>query len=147
MTKAICEICGGFLESKSRHDFVECPCRKSFLDGGNDYVRCTLETEIIDTDRIPTGMSKKQFENWKKEWLLRIPKCKDFYCIHECDTCAIDFLCACGSIYSTYSSQKEPRECDNVGCEDCCKKYECENPQAKGLLTTTDIKGKLCYMI
>jgi hypothetical protein len=27
------------MESKHRHDFVRCKCGKSFLDGGNTYIR------------------------------------------------------------------------------------------------------------
>ena len=35
-----CLKCGAILESKHRHDFVQCPCEnESFVDGGNDYTR------------------------------------------------------------------------------------------------------------
>lgn len=35
-----CKSCGETLESKSSHDFVQCKCEnKTFVDGGQDYVR------------------------------------------------------------------------------------------------------------
>ena len=74
---------------------------------------------------IKAGMSETQFEQWKKEWNLRIPKCSEFVCCHELGTCAILFLCSQGSIYSTYKSQKDPKECNNVSCIDCVLRYEC----------------------
>lgn len=94
--------------------------------------------------RMKAGMSENEFEKWKTSWFDRIPKCRSFYCIHELTSCCVDWLCSCGSIYSTYKSQKEPRECNDVSCEDCYKKYECKKPQAKSLLTTNNIKEKLC---
>lgn len=36
---AKCKKCGDIIESKSRHDFVECSCGAIFVDGGNDYIR------------------------------------------------------------------------------------------------------------
>lgn len=39
MSKAICMKCEDFMESTHRHDFVQCGCRSSFLDGGDDYFR------------------------------------------------------------------------------------------------------------
>ena len=37
--RILCKLCGTFLESKHRHDFVSCKCG-TFVDGGLDYVRC-----------------------------------------------------------------------------------------------------------
>lgn len=34
-----CLGCGDVLESRHRHDFVECSCGGLFLDGGLDYQR------------------------------------------------------------------------------------------------------------
>ncbi len=31
--------CLDIIESKHRHDFVRCECGKSFIDGGDDYLR------------------------------------------------------------------------------------------------------------
>jgi hypothetical protein len=39
MSKAMCILCDDVIESKHRHDFVWCKCGKSFLDGGDDYIR------------------------------------------------------------------------------------------------------------
>ena len=39
-----CNICGDEIESKHRHDFVECSCGACAVDGGHDYVRrCSKE--------------------------------------------------------------------------------------------------------
>jgi hypothetical protein len=41
MSKIKCGACNTILESKYRHDFQRCSCpNKTFLDGGNDYIRC-----------------------------------------------------------------------------------------------------------
>ena len=32
-----CNECGDVIESKSRHDFVECSCGRVAVDGGLDY--------------------------------------------------------------------------------------------------------------
>jgi len=37
--KAKCRKCGDVIESKFRHDFVECKCGEIFVDGGKDYFR------------------------------------------------------------------------------------------------------------
>ncbi len=34
-----CRRCGDIIESKSRHDYVECSCGACFVDGGLDYCR------------------------------------------------------------------------------------------------------------
>jgi hypothetical protein len=39
MSRGTCLECGDVIESKHRHDFVQCKCGKSFLDGGDDYLR------------------------------------------------------------------------------------------------------------
>lgn len=39
MSTGMCLECGDIIESKHRHDFVQCKCGKSFLDGGEDYFR------------------------------------------------------------------------------------------------------------
>ncbi len=47
MTKVKCMICGQILESKHRYDFVECSCKATFLDGGNDYIRTSIYGDVI----------------------------------------------------------------------------------------------------
>lgn len=34
-----CKLCGDVIESKHRHDFVECSCGACYTDGGQDYLR------------------------------------------------------------------------------------------------------------
>jgi len=38
--KLKCTQCNDIIESKYRHDYVNCKCGKIFVDGGNDYLRC-----------------------------------------------------------------------------------------------------------
>lgn len=41
MSLAVCLACGTILESKHRHDFVQCLCpNRAMLDGGEEYTRC-----------------------------------------------------------------------------------------------------------
>jgi hypothetical protein len=35
--RAKCLKCGDIIESKSRHDFVQCSCGEIFVDGGQEY--------------------------------------------------------------------------------------------------------------
>jgi hypothetical protein len=39
MSRGQCLECEDIIESKHRHDFVKCKCGKSFIDGGDDYLR------------------------------------------------------------------------------------------------------------
>jgi hypothetical protein len=39
MSRGQCMDCLDIIESKHRHDFVKCKCGKSFIDGGDDYLR------------------------------------------------------------------------------------------------------------
>ena len=73
------------------------------------------------------GLSKGDFEKWKLNWFMRVPKCFNFMCCHELTSCCVDYLCGCGSIYETYKNQECPLECFEVDCDDCMNKYECEN--------------------
>ena len=43
-----CLRCGDIIESKYRHDFVECSCGALFVDGGLDYMRFGGEGIIND---------------------------------------------------------------------------------------------------
>jgi hypothetical protein len=36
---AQCLECNDIIESKYRHDFVQCSCGNIFVDGGTDYIR------------------------------------------------------------------------------------------------------------
>lgn len=50
--KCRCKICGDVIESKSRHDFVECKCGACFTDGGLDYVRRGWDPKYGDVDDV-----------------------------------------------------------------------------------------------
>ena len=53
MNKARCRICGDVIESKYRHDFVECKGGHIFIDGGPDYQRAgTLKPEVTFEDIV-----------------------------------------------------------------------------------------------
>jgi len=39
MSTGMCLECKDIIESTHRHDFVRCKCGKSFLDGGEHYMR------------------------------------------------------------------------------------------------------------
>ena len=45
-----CNICGDEIESKYRHDFVECSCGACAVDGGHDYLRRCFKEEGCYTD-------------------------------------------------------------------------------------------------
>jgi hypothetical protein len=45
--KAKCRLCREIIESRYRHDFVECKCRAIFVDGGKDYLRRGGDPENI----------------------------------------------------------------------------------------------------
>lgn len=36
---ASCNVCGDFIVSKHRHDYVECTCGTVAVDGGQEYIR------------------------------------------------------------------------------------------------------------
>ena len=38
------QCCDEVIESKTVHDFVQCPCGKSFVDGGSEYMRLGSNT-------------------------------------------------------------------------------------------------------
>jgi len=73
------------------------------------------------------GMTEEEFKEWKKDWYNRIIGCENFACCHELMSCGIKIFCGDCSIYHTYTNDKNPRECDTVGCNDCFLKYECKD--------------------
>ena len=60
MGKLQCLNCGEILESKSTHDFVMCKCEnKTFIDGGNDYMRAGgVDLKMIKV--LPSGPLPKK---------------------------------------------------------------------------------------
>ena len=62
VNKCQCAVCLDIIESKSRHDFVQCSCGAIFTDGGTEYIRRGGEIEnIID-------MSETYEETFESEW-------------------------------------------------------------------------------
>lgn len=64
MGKVKCLECGRILESKYRHDFVECGCpNNTFVDGGNDYLRFGgidgNKIVILDDDNNPIAIDEQ----------------------------------------------------------------------------------------
>lgn len=53
--KLKCMVCGCVIQSKSRHDFVQCDCNNCFVDGGDDYCRIGIQdksmVEVWDEDK------------------------------------------------------------------------------------------------
>ena len=45
-----CNICGDEIESKYRHDYVECKCGACAVDGEHDYLRRCFKEEGCYTD-------------------------------------------------------------------------------------------------
>lgn len=45
-----CNICGDEIESKHRHDYVECKCGACAVDGGHDYLRRCFKEQDCFTD-------------------------------------------------------------------------------------------------
>lgn len=45
-----CNICGDEIESKHRHDYVQCKCGACAVDGGHDYLRRCARDESCFTD-------------------------------------------------------------------------------------------------
>ncbi len=43
-------ICGDEIESKHRHNFIQCKCGACSVDGGHDYLRRCAKDESCFTD-------------------------------------------------------------------------------------------------
>ena len=54
-----CNICGDEIESKHRHDYVECKCGACAVDGGHDYLRRCFREEGCYTDISVTDQHAK----------------------------------------------------------------------------------------
>ena len=57
-----CNICGDEIESKHRHDFVQCKCGACAVDGGHDYLRRCFKEEGCFTDISVTDRSQRPKE-------------------------------------------------------------------------------------
>lgn len=54
----ICRKCGDVVISTYRHDFDQCRCGLSFLDGGEDYLRLTGDTMVINVKMLRSDVEK-----------------------------------------------------------------------------------------
>ena len=68
----------------------------------------------------------EDFVRWQKQWYKTIPKCGDFSCIHELTSCGVDRLCGDCTILEMWKVPKHKVICDDVGCEDCMRRYDCK---------------------
>jgi disulfide oxidoreductase YuzD len=65
-----CNICGDVIESKYRHNWVQCKCKRIYIDGGLSYQRVGFQ---IPTDF--TDMS--EWEGVDEDYLYYVLKKKD----------------------------------------------------------------------
>jgi len=57
-----CPACGDLIFSLYRHDYRTCACGRTFVDGGDDYMRCGTATELCDSMRafdVPRKKAEK----------------------------------------------------------------------------------------
>ena len=46
INKAKCRLCGDILVSEHRYDFKQCRCGELAIDGGNEYIRRVVKTDL-----------------------------------------------------------------------------------------------------
>ena len=73
VNKGKCGKCGAILESKHRHDFVECGCGHFFIDGGTDYQRFGLDPKKEDPNS-PTCLWDCDKDEWQPIFMPEPPK-------------------------------------------------------------------------
>lgn len=56
-----CNICSDEIESKYRHDYVQCRCGACAVDGGHDHLRRCAKDESCFTD-ISIITPKEQYQ-------------------------------------------------------------------------------------
>ena len=58
-----CKFCNDVIESKHRHDFVQCKCGRIFTDGGTDYIRrgAIYFSDIIDLTEYEDEIHRTSF--------------------------------------------------------------------------------------
>ena len=54
-----CAACHERIRSEHRHDFRECRCKATFVDGGSDYLRCGGKPLMASPTRIATFESPR----------------------------------------------------------------------------------------
>ena len=93
-------------------------------EGGEKMIGCMPDKE--KKEFIKKINTKTKFEKWKEEWKEKVPKCKDFRCIHEMMSCGITVICGDCSIFRTFQNGLWYIICDGVNCIDCVERYECK---------------------
>lgn len=59
--------CGRILFSRARHDLHRCPCGKSYVDGGFDYIRCGWDPSISPPPTVEFELDVT-FEQLYNDW-------------------------------------------------------------------------------
>jgi len=47
-----CKLCGYYIRSRNRHDYVECGCGACAIDGGSEYVAITGNMDDIEVRTV-----------------------------------------------------------------------------------------------
>jgi hypothetical protein len=64
MVKGQCLKCGDIIQSKHRHDFVQCECGESFVDGGEDYFRAGGYIVAVNEEAITDEEFVAKLDKW-----------------------------------------------------------------------------------
>ena len=65
------------------------------------------------------------FEAWATTWYTQVPKCQDFICCHELNSCGINRACGPCSRYETMARGIAFDICEDVDCIDCDNRHDC----------------------
>jgi len=65
-----CKYCGDVIESKHQHDFVECACKRCFVDGGLCYIRIGGEPHGYAVLTEIGTANEQEYEEWRKAHVL-----------------------------------------------------------------------------
>ena len=75
---AACRVCGDVLVSRHRHDWVQCTCKRVFIDGGSDYVRRGLGPDVregqvwYDLESDALLLADDGYNLFPEQWMLRV---------------------------------------------------------------------------
>lgn len=70
-----CKNCGDIIFSRARHDFRECSCGQTFIDGGfSEY--CRIGGNVVDTEK---PFFEIEIEQTKEELYIDYNSYKDKY--------------------------------------------------------------------
>lgn len=64
VTAVQCKLCKDIIFSRARHDFRECSCGKTFVDGGFEYLRYGGEAEE-EVKKVEVATTKQElYDDW-----------------------------------------------------------------------------------